>query len=267
MAERLPSFAPAELRTGRRRALHILAGIRAAPRRAARGGAGSSYFKYSGHDRKWHLRAVFAYMSEPERCFVSKRNREAGSWNFSSGDEQNIPDDKPCGNPDCAIGGACENEGMQMTLRATYVAAFLAGALLLIPQQSHAAEINIGMGPNYFTPPNVTISVGDTIVWQNTDTMAHNVTANDGSFMSATLQPGAVYSRTFNAPGTYFYNCTFHPGMVGTITVVSVATPPPAPIYYSPTPTPVPQPTADALRAQAQALLAKIQQLQQQLGA
>ncbi len=42
--------------------------------------------------KKQHLRAVFLYMCEAERCPASMRDREPGSWNFSSGDEKNIPD-------------------------------------------------------------------------------------------------------------------------------------------------------------------------------
>ena len=160
---------------------------------------------------------------------------------------------------------------MHTARRSSLVFGIIVASLLLIPQPSQAAQVNVGMGPNYFTPPNLTVNVGDTVVWTNTDTMQHNVTANDTSFVSGTLQPGAVYSRTFTNSGTYFYNCTFHAGMVGSITVVAATptpSPTPTPSYtYSSTPTPVPQPTADSLYAQAQSLLARVQQLQQQLGA
>lgn len=144
----------------------------------------------------------------------------------------------------------------------------LAISIALVPQMSRAAQVNVGMGPSYFTPSQITVNVGDTVVWQNTDGMAHTVTSYDGAFDSGTMQPGAVYSRTFTTPGTYSYRCVFHPGMVGTITVIGASTAPasyvPAPVA---TPAPVPVSSSAQLYAQAQALLARVQQLQAQLGA
>jgi hypothetical protein len=35
---------------------------------------------------------VFSHLRGPELCFFSRRNREAGSRNFASDDEQNIRD-------------------------------------------------------------------------------------------------------------------------------------------------------------------------------
>lgn len=42
---------------------------------------------------KQHLRAVFLYMGWPEPC-RPQATGEAGSWNFVSDGEQNIPDHK-----------------------------------------------------------------------------------------------------------------------------------------------------------------------------
>src|SRR6185436_9578764 len=107
---------------------------------------------------------------------------------------------------------------MQRVLRVALPLAFVAVCFLFLPVRSHAATVTVSMGPNYFAASQVTINAGDTVVWRNTDTMAHNVTSNDGSFVSQTLQPGAEYAHTFAAAGSYAYRCTFHPGMTGTIT-------------------------------------------------
>lgn len=130
-----------------------------------------------------------------------------------------------------------------------------------MPQISSAAQVNIGIGSNYFTPPAVTVQVGDTVVWNNSDNKSHTVTSDNGFFDSGTMQPGGAYSRTFTSAGTYPYHCIFHGGMTGTITVVPAISPAPLPMTM-----PTSQPTADKLRAQAEALLAKVQQLQAQLG-
>ena len=163
---------------------------------------------------------------------------------------------------------------MRLSLRVcSFGVAALAFLLALAPHSAAAAQMNVSMGANYFTPPNVSVNVGDTVVWINSDVMPHTVTASDGSMDSGTLQPGAAYPRTFTVPGTYSYRCLFHPGMVGTVTVVApymygpAPAPAPTPTYtYVPSSVPVPPSTADQLRVQAQALLERVQQLQAQLG-
>jgi plastocyanin len=45
--------------------------------------------------------------------------------------------------------------------------------------------------------------------------VVHTVTAEDGSFESGEIQPGARGSVTFSRPGTYPYHCTPHPLMKG----------------------------------------------------
>jgi len=70
-----------------------------------------------------------------------------------------------------------------------------------------------------FSQPTVTIKKGGTVTWQNTEAMPHTVTANDGSFSSQQLQNGAVFTKTFDEPGTYSYYCSLHPMMRGTVVV------------------------------------------------
>ena len=64
-----------------------------------------------------------------------------------------------------------------------------------------------------------TINVGDTVRWTNNHSIAHNVTANDGTWASPTLFTGDEYKHAFDEEGTEDYNCTFHNGMNGSITV------------------------------------------------
>jgi hypothetical protein len=47
------------------------------------------------------------------------------------------------------------------------------------------------------------------------------VTAADGSFDSGILEPGAVFTRTFDEIGSFDYSCVVHPSMTGTVTVVA----------------------------------------------
>jgi plastocyanin len=63
------------------------------------------------------------------------------------------------------------------------------------------------------------VPVGTTVTWTNLDSVAHTATADDGTFNSGNLNPGQSYSYQFDKSGSYTYNCTYHPGMQGTIVV------------------------------------------------
>jgi plastocyanin len=70
-----------------------------------------------------------------------------------------------------------------------------------------------------FVPAAVTVKVGTTITWTNTDQEAHTVTAKNGAFNLAPLNSGSTYQYTFTKPGTYNYLCTIHPFMTATVVV------------------------------------------------
>ena len=90
---------------------------------------------------------------------------------------------------------------------------------------SHAVSINDG----FFSPANLTVTVGDTVTWTNADDSPHTVTADSGAFASGNLDGGASFSWTFTTAGTFTYVCSYHGEMTGTITVVDVpAAPAPA---------------------------------------
>ena len=74
-----------------------------------------------------------------------------------------------------------------------------------------------------FDPAAVEIPVGATVTWTNTGAAPHTATASDGTFDSGELAPGATFSHTFTAAGTFPYVCQIHPQMTGTITVVEAA--------------------------------------------
>ena len=83
-----------------------------------------------------------------------------------------------------------------------------------------------------FVPSNVTIDVGGTVTWINSDAALHNMASGTiqddeiGTLFGATdllMKPGDEYSFTFTdfEPGEYPYFCFLHPHMSGTITVVA----------------------------------------------
>lgn len=79
--------------------------------------------------------------------------------------------------------------------------------------------INIGASDDYFEPGMVKVQPGTTVKWVNKGQHTHTVTSKEARWDSGDLPPGAVYSVTFETPGTYSYYCRHHKGMLGTIVV------------------------------------------------
>jgi plastocyanin len=80
---------------------------------------------------------------------------------------------------------------------------------------THVIEIN-----NFkFQPADLTIKLGDTVEWQNKDTVAHNAAASDKTFATQKLATGASEKWVSNKKGRFPYICTLHPNMRATLTV------------------------------------------------
>ena len=73
-------------------------------------------------------------------------------------------------------------------------------------------------GATNYSPRTVTVQVGGSVVWSNRDTEKHT-TVSDTGLWSSDIAPGADFTRTFPAAGTFNFHCTLHPAMTGTITV------------------------------------------------
>ncbi len=77
----------------------------------------------------------------------------------------------------------------------------------------------IEIGETGFEPASIEILAGTSIRWTNRDTRPHTVTAADGSFDSAEIEPNATYMRTFPEPGNVSYHCEIHPDFTATVLV------------------------------------------------
>jgi len=86
-----------------------------------------------------------------------------------------------------------------------------------------AADHAVAISGFSFSPRNITVTVGDTITWTNSDAQAHTATADDGSFDTGTIGNGGSGSATFATAGTFPYHCKIHSSMTGTITVEAAA--------------------------------------------
>jgi plastocyanin len=87
------------------------------------------------------------------------------------------------------------------------------GAAATSTAAAHVSIVEAG-----FVPRVVTIKVGERVTWANDDTVRHNVGGT--GLVSGVILPGASYTHTFDAAGTYQYLCTFHPDTEGLVEVV-----------------------------------------------
>ncbi|MDQ2952564.1 MAG: hypothetical protein M3R54_09905 [Chloroflexota bacterium] len=97
-----------------------------------------------------------------------------------------------------------------------------------------AANAAVSIKDFAFSPPTVTIGVGQMVTWTNNDAAFHT---GDGT---AQLGQGQSASKTYLAAGTFTYHCAIHTSMTGTVIVQAAATPVPTTV---PTPVPTPVPT------------------------
>ena len=71
-----------------------------------------------------------------------------------------------------------------------------------------------------FTPVTLSIKKGDTVTWNNSSGIAHNVTFEGGAAFAQALNDGSQVSRTFTTAGSFNYFCSIHGhSMHGTIVV------------------------------------------------
>lgn len=112
-----------------------------------------------------------------------------------------------------------------MRLCQCIVLALLAFVAFATPVFSATHDVEIVL--TSFSEAQLTINVGDTVVWRNNSFLQHTVTSGsscspNGIFNSpGVLDPDATFSHTFTSLGTFPYFCAPHclAGMRGTITV------------------------------------------------
>lgn len=85
------------------------------------------------------------------------------------------------------------------------------------PAAGPAEPVAIDISAFAYVPPEVTVPVGTEVTWTNRDPTAHTATGDD--FDTGNLSGDASASVTFDAPGTFAYQCTIHPSMQGRVVV------------------------------------------------
>jgi plastocyanin len=69
-----------------------------------------------------------------------------------------------------------------------------------------------------FIPETLTVKVGETVYFKNSETALHTVNV-DGKNVSGNMKKNDVFTWVFQQPGSYKITCDYHPQMKATITV------------------------------------------------
>jgi plastocyanin len=98
----------------------------------------------------------------------------------------------------------------------------IALSLLLATAQTFAATVTVNISNFQFNPQTVTINVGDTVKWSNSDPATHTTLSDTGAWSSGNLIQGQSFSHTFSSAGKFTYKCAIHPSfMSGTVVVTA----------------------------------------------
>jgi len=76
---------------------------------------------------------------------------------------------------------------------------------------SKPATVRIAIEGMKFSPADVTVKPGDTVIWTNKDIVAHTVTSKSGAFDSKVMAPGATFKFVARQKGAFAYICSLHP--------------------------------------------------------
>lgn len=97
---------------------------------------------------------------------------------------------------------------------------------------SVTVNITTTAGSQSFNPNPASMATAGTVAWVNRDGTVHRIVANDGSFDTGDISPGATSrAMTVSAAGTN-YHCSIHPAMIGAIGAAQGQPPPPCTGQY-----------------------------------
>jgi len=114
--------------------------------------------------------------------------------------------------------------------RLAYVCVLIAGIFFVATdltqlEASSSHNIHIDPQPPFFSPNQLTISLGTPLIWKNRTQEPHTIVSDDCrfgnpcSFDSGFLGPNARFTLPPLKPGTYPYHCGIHPFMRGLLTI------------------------------------------------
>lgn len=96
--------------------------------------------------------------------------------------------------------------------------------LALLPLAAHAGgdegkTHKIVIEEFSFMPEAITVRVGDSVEWVNTDPVPHTATEKNRAWDTDMMRKNEIGKMTFTTPGVIEYKCDYHPIMSGKIIV------------------------------------------------
>lgn len=111
---------------------------------------------------------------------------------------------------------------MEESLKVAMMRIFFLFCIFFVSNDIFAKEVVVEIFKKKFTPAEITINVGDTVIWKNIEKRQyHNVwfkqfdIEEPGYFF-----PDETYQRSFDEVGDFPYECGPHPMMKGRVIVV-----------------------------------------------
>ncbi len=82
-----------------------------------------------------------------------------------------------------------------------------------------AATFTVTIEGMKFVPSELTVKVGDIVIWLNKDIVSHTVTEQKKEFNSREIKSSSTWKFLVKKKGHFSYYCSFHPGMKASLVV------------------------------------------------
>jgi len=86
--------------------------------------------------------------------------------------------------------------------------------------RARPASVRVHMAHNRFLPHRITVHLGQTVRWTNSDAVAHTVASQTLRVSSEAIGPGKTFTYRPRRTGSFRYFCTIHFGQTGRLIVV-----------------------------------------------
>ena len=107
---------------------------------------------------------------------------------------------------------------MRKMLCATLLAALAVG-LVAAATAATAKTVTVSITKRAYVPKSVTVNVGDSVKWTNSDTKNHRVSCSKCPFTSPVLKPGDTFTHVFKSAGKFQIRDPLSSHLKGTVTV------------------------------------------------
>jgi plastocyanin len=103
------------------------------------------------------------------------------------------------------------------------LAAVVMAALATTGSAAAPPEVTVKIDNFTFSPAEIAVATGTTVVWENQDDIPHTVTGADADaprlFRSDPLDTGEHFAYRFDHQGRFAYFCSLHAHMQGVVVV------------------------------------------------